>query len=71
MSYENRLQALDNLTLKARCNRLDQIQTNKILHGVDNVDYDKYLTLNKIVLEIMNINWKSKRTQRIHWVTHF
>ncbi len=23
------------------------IQTYKILHGVDNVDYDKYLTLNK------------------------
>ncbi len=47
MSYENRLQALDMLTLKARHIRLDLIQTYKILHGADNVDYDKYLTLNK------------------------
>ncbi len=42
MSYENIL------TLKARHIRLDLIQTYKILHGVDNVDYDdKYLTMNK------------------------
>ncbi len=34
------------LTLKARCIRLDLIQTYKILHEVDNVNY-KYLTLNK------------------------
>ncbi len=47
MSYENRLQALDMLTLKARRKRLDLIQTYKILHGMDNVDYDKYLTLNR------------------------
>ncbi len=33
-------------TLKARCIRLDWIQMYKILHGVDNVDYAKYLTLN-------------------------
>ncbi len=34
------------LTLKARHIRLDLIQTYKILHGVDNIDY-KYFTLNK------------------------
>ncbi len=33
-------------TLKARRIRLDLIQMYKILHGVDNVDYDKYFTLN-------------------------
>ncbi len=47
MSYENRLQALEMLILKARHIRLDLIQTYKILHGVDNVDYEKYFTLNK------------------------
>ncbi len=47
MLYENRLQALDMLILKARPIRLDLIQTYKILHGVDNVEYYKYLTLNK------------------------
>ncbi len=46
LSYENRLQALGMSTLKARRIRLDLIQTYKILHGVDNVDSDKYLTLN-------------------------
>ncbi len=35
------------LTFKARYIRLNLIQTYKILHAVDNVDYDKYLTLNK------------------------
>ncbi len=33
-------------TLKARHIRLDLIQTYKILHGVDKVDYAKYFTLN-------------------------
>ncbi len=33
-------------TLKARHIRLDLIQMYKILHGVDNVDYAKYFTLN-------------------------
>ncbi len=46
LSYENRLQALGMSTLKARRIRLDLIQTYKILHGVDNVDYAKYFTLN-------------------------
>ncbi len=35
------------LTLKARHIKLDLIKTYKIPYGVDNVDYDKYLTLNK------------------------
>ncbi len=46
LSFENRLQALGMSTLKARRIRLDLIQTYKILHGVDNVDYAKYFTLN-------------------------
>ncbi len=33
-------------TLKDRRIRLDLIETYKILHGVDNVDYAKYFTLN-------------------------
>ncbi len=33
-------------TLKASHIRLDLIQTYTILHGVDNVDYAKYFTLN-------------------------
>ncbi len=33
-------------TLKDRRIRLDLIQTYKILHGIDNVDYAKYFTLN-------------------------
>ncbi len=46
LSYENRLQALGMSILKARRSWLDLIQTYKILHGVDNVDYAKYFTLN-------------------------
>ncbi len=33
-------------TLKAKHIRLNLIQTYKILHAVDNVDYAKYFTLN-------------------------
>ncbi len=71
MSHENRLQTLNKITLKARCIRLDLNHTYKILHGVDNVDYDKYLTLNKNSTRNNGyITWKSKCTQQIHWVTH-
>ncbi len=34
-------------SLKDRRLRLDLIQTYKILHGFDNVDYEKYFTLNQ------------------------
>ncbi len=34
-------------TLKARRIKLDLIETYKILHGVDNVNYAMYFTLNK------------------------
>ena len=46
MSYENRLKILGMHTLKSRRIRFDLVQTYKILHGVDNVDYTKYFELN-------------------------
>ncbi len=47
LSYKNRLHALRMSNLKVWCIRLDLLQTYKILHGVHNVDYVKYFTLNK------------------------
>ncbi len=56
-------------TLKVMHIRLDLIQMYKILHGVDNVDYAKYFTLN--TNKTRNNGYKLEvKTQRIYWVTH-
>ncbi len=47
LSYEGRLEILGMSSLKDRLLRLDLIQTYKILHGFDSVDYKKYFTLNQ------------------------
>ncbi len=47
LPYEGRLQILGMRSLKDRHLRLDLIQTYKILHAFDNVDYKKYFTLNQ------------------------
>ena len=46
LPYESRLIALDLKPLRLRRLKIDLIQTYKILHGVDNVDYNKYFTMN-------------------------
>ncbi len=47
LSYEGRLEIPGMMSLKDRRLSLDLIQTFKIQHGFDSVDYKKYFTLNQ------------------------
>ncbi len=69
LSYEGKLDILGIMSLKDRYLMLHLIQTYKILHGFDSVDYKKYFTLNQNSNRSNGYKLMSKHIMVVYWAT--